>query len=449
MHGLLQAEVGGAMVELDVYGGGSGFKQGQHILPQAVSPTGGSNLPRIHASRQLSVEEYQLSRHGTLLSSGVNPTRNAAELKSLLGNSNMRLKRGAKVLPPAGQWQGKRRSSTSATPTVHLEQAKPRARVEVDIDLQSNVCVQGGQLAGKVKVRVRERSKKEAPVLLSDGKVRLVGFECLPNHDDRHTFYQCSSSLSSITTAPHTLYLSPPDLEGFAEAREGVHVLPFTMDLPIDSPSGNAKGILHVHSGVSVRYIALISVKVKDSQSGRRSIAHFYRFCEVWPRLDPSVVLASSPRPILGTTCKPVFMGGPGRLKLTATLHRLHWVAGQRCFVNVSVANDTKKTVRSLMLSLIRTTTVFKPQPDLDTHPHAADPDSCQTSTSQKTVAESILEMGQTSAKGHASAKGWWTGVAPGRDAIFSHYIMIPPEALSVARGRLLEVEYTIRVSVS
>ena len=172
------------------------------------------------------------------------------------------------------------------------------------------------------------------------------------------------------------------------------------------------------------------SIKVLDPVTGKRSIAHFYRNCEIWPRLNPSFVLASTTGPIRATASKTLFMGGNGKVTLTAMLHRLHWIAGQKCFVKVSVVNHTKKTIRSLILSLVRTTVCFKPHPHLDALPYSredsADPDACQTSTMQKQVSESILEMGERGSKGHASAKGWWTGVSPGEDMTFSHFILLP-----------------------
>jgi hypothetical protein len=78
--------------------------------------------------------------------------------------------------------------------------------------------------------------------------------------------------------------------------------------------------------------------------------------------------------------------------------------------------------------------------------------------------------MAQSGEKGHASAKGWWTGVPANQKLEFSHFILLPvsatilrltdrwlaymsgtrkPDALSFTRVRLLEVEYTIRVSLS
>ena len=115
------------------------------------------------------------------------------------------------------------------------------------------------------------------------------------------------------------------------------------------------------------------------------------------------------------------------KVKLTAQLHRMAWIAGQRCYVNVAVANDTKKTVKSFTLTLIRSTTMFKPTPELDAElARSVDPDACQTTTMHKAVSETSLEIAESATKGRASAKGWWTGVGPGQESSFSHYILIP-----------------------
>ncbi|KII93176.1 hypothetical protein PLICRDRAFT_382552 [Plicaturopsis crispa FD-325 SS-3] len=427
MQGLLLAESGDGMVELDPYArDGSGFREGQRFTGTAG---GRSRLSRTGSSyTDSSTEGSSLSRHGTLLSFGASDGRTAAELKSLMGNGNSRLKSGATVLPPPGQPQ---KRSKDALDTVVLEQAKTHARVEVDIVLESYTGIQGNYFKGLIKVRVRKQSKKEeGPLLLGAGKLRIIGFECIPNEEDQHTFYQCAAPLTDITQSAQKLYASTPDNEGFCEGREGVHVLPFSIFLPITGATGKPKGALHLNSGVTVRYIAIASVKVKNPETGKHSIAHFYRNCEIWPRLNPTLILASAPRPLRAVTAKSLFMGGPGKLKLTACIHRLHWIAGQRCHVAVSVDNATKKTVRSLTLTLVRTTIVFRPQAHLDPLPasamRSADPDACQTTTTEKHVAETRLEMGNHGAKGHASAKGWWTGVSAGDTLDFSHSIVIP-----------------------
>lgn len=90
--------------------------------------------------------------------------------------------------------------------------------------------------------------------------------------------------------------------------------------------------------------------------------------------------------------------------------------------------------IKTLTLSLIRTTTVFRPRPWLHAgsghDPMIAgdadvDPDACQTSTTRKKMAESTLEMGKKGNKG-VTAKGNWMGVDGGENADFSHFLLVP-----------------------
>ncbi|KAK0471704.1 hypothetical protein IW261DRAFT_1597177 [Armillaria novae-zelandiae] len=378
--------------------GTSGFKTGQPIVMNTDSLIDDTirrtSLPH-NSNLVSSAEENALSRHGTLLSVGVTSGRNTAELKSILGNANSRLKPGAALIPSS--------TRTSQGDRTSLEQAKPCARVEVDIILYSKTCVQGGFLRGQAKIRIRKPGRKESAVLISGGKIRVVGFECINGEDDRHTFYQTSTLLSDVCSSFDEMLGTVPDDEGFAKMKDGVFVFPFSMALPLDGDVGNPKGMLHPHSGITVRYIAMFSIKVKELDTGKRSIAHFYRGCEIWPRLNPSTILAPAIVPL-----------------------QAHVTKSQQCCVKASVTNHTKKTIKSLTLSLFRSTVIFKPRPYLDVQGVNVeqDPDACQTTTAEKQVVESTLQMGQHGSRGHASAKGWWT-------------------------GRLLEEEYTLRVSVS
>lgn len=143
-------------------------------------------------------------------------------------------------------------------------------------------------------------------------------------------------------------------------------------------------------------------------------------------------ILSPTPRPLQASTAKSLsVLPGSGtaehKVKLFAQTHRLHWIAGQSCFVMILVHNDSKKTIKTLTLTLVRTTTVFKPRssPDFGIS-GGMDYDASQISTSHKVVAESTLEMGQAGGKGYASAKGWWTGVGPDQEMEFSHSILLP-----------------------
>jgi hypothetical protein len=91
----------------------------------------------------------------------------------------------------------------------------------------------------------------------------------------------------------------------------------------------------------------LSSVKLKDDRGADRSIAHFYRHVEIFPYFNPAVLLAPALKPLMATASKTMFMGGNGKVNLTAKMHRGTWVAGQRCYVDVNVDNLSSKKVSS------------------------------------------------------------------------------------------------------
>ena len=130
------------------------------------------------------------------------------------------------------------------------------------------------------------------------------------------------------------------------------------------------------------------------------------------------------------TATEGLRLGGPGDLSIEASLHRLCWIAGQPCFVHVVIRNETKKTMKTLTLTLLRTTTVFKPKPVLDADMDTEDPDACQTTTTTKVIAQSTLETGQPGTRGHASARGWWPGVRPSESHAVNHCFNIPVRAV-------------------
>jgi len=263
--------------------------------------------------------------------------------------------------------------------------------------------------------------------------------------------------LDSISSRSHSSSRSL----AHAETRKASFTLPVH---PLDISSWRESTLRYVHP----RLIDPASTtKVKDTETGRISVAHFYRECEVWPRLDPIATLQSAPRPIQVTASKSLFLGGPGTVRLTVMLHRLYWVSGQRCFVKALVSNSTTKTLKSFTLTLIRRTTIFKSSAAM-TIDGRDDPDACQTNTSYKEVVQSTLETTHRVMRGYAGSKGWWTGVNPGEKTAFSHCVLIPvssagtsllstpdnplsrqPDALSIPRGRILEVEYNIRATIS
>src|SRR5882762_8363061 len=81
-----------SMTAMHALGNGSGYREDQHNASEAVTPGNQSGLVEAGSLRSLPDDELALSRDDTLLDMDASPVRNAAELKSLLGNSSSRLK---------------------------------------------------------------------------------------------------------------------------------------------------------------------------------------------------------------------------------------------------------------------------------------------------------------------------------------------------------------------
>ena len=180
MEGLLAAESGAGMVQLDYSARGSGFKAGRPIAPGSITPVPETRKSIQHFAASLP-SSTSIERQPTLFTHDASPQRNAAELKSLLGApSSGKLQTNATVIPPTGGARIRKRAQSEpnpATAAVALEQAKPKARVELDVILESETCVEGGYMKGYLQVKIRKGGKNDGPVYLGGGRIRVVGFE--------------------------------------------------------------------------------------------------------------------------------------------------------------------------------------------------------------------------------------------------------------------------------
>lgn len=152
MQGLLLAENGGSMVQVDPMAGGSGFREGQIIAPGLITPV--SQVNRLPVSR--SRAGARLSRHSSILAR--HPS--ASELNVVLSNSSRQL------LPTS-------ESCISDSPTS-LEQLRSRARLELDLTLENRIAVEGGHLRGCLEVKVRKLGKRDDSLYIGGAKLRVV-----------------------------------------------------------------------------------------------------------------------------------------------------------------------------------------------------------------------------------------------------------------------------------
>ncbi|KAG8744642.1 hypothetical protein FRC10_009675 [Ceratobasidium sp. 414] len=354
-------------------------------------------------------------------------------------------------------------SSSSSSPiksdsqSSQLEPEKSRPRVEVYVVLNNHVAVEGGCFSGTLTVRTHKPRRGEARhVQIDGGKVRIIGFEGV-SETERYAFYQCSTPLSQASEDCAQLYESDSNNDEFRIAREGTFSLPFTIHIPLGDPSRprkNApKGVIQDNSvNAAIKYILLISFKVRDDADNNSridkhaklasvSIAHFYRNVELWPTYGPMALHSAEEHPALGQTgtvssrtAQGLLFGGVGMLHLTAVLHRKVWLAGQKCTVYIGAWNETKKSIKTVTLAIIRKATIARPNQS--------------TSSNRKQIAEVTLDAVRGPTFGPVTGKGWWAGIEPGATCELSHPIDIPADSLTVHRTHIIEISYTLRVTL-
>ena len=137
----------------------------EHIRPQKLG----------HRGRSLSEGAGVLARQGTLFHPGASKQRSSAELSLMLGKPRSRRLSGNKILPPPDleAWT----MAGGSSEEVRLEAAKKKkARVEVDVVLERECVVEGGEVRGRLEITVHGGKRGEG-LRVAGGKARVVGFE--------------------------------------------------------------------------------------------------------------------------------------------------------------------------------------------------------------------------------------------------------------------------------
>ena len=221
MRGLEDAEHGGTMISLDQLG--KGFEAGASILPEQIrsmeerdvicdsrrgSTVAGTEIgpldsvsnvgvkkqggpsaamlkePHLRMVRSMtdlssSSSSSSLQREATLLSASAHPARRSRELNKLLGNSSKKLADAnidARALATINDMNGSITSMPDAEAVLEHDRAG-KARVGLDLMLESDLIVEGGTMRGQIMLKIRKAHDKEGPVKLMQPKVRVVGFE--------------------------------------------------------------------------------------------------------------------------------------------------------------------------------------------------------------------------------------------------------------------------------
>lgn len=367
-----------------------------------------------------------LARQGTLFHPASNDARASMELDVMLGKPKSRRLSATSILPAP---------ETPKKAEVRLEASKKsRARVELDVVIERECVVEGGELRGRLEVVVRG-GKRGNGLRVGAGKLRVLGYEELVDGSkvsNKHIFYQHQYLLPEFFdgSGPFTtLFNDEADEEGFHLAKEGTHAIPFSMQLPV---GGGAKGAFtgEKGKGPNIRYVVVGSVKLHIPKSGKRAIAHFYRPIVLLPYHNPARVLAPSRSPIVEFAESRLgwsLTGEKGKVFLQVSLGRQTWVAGQRVWCEVGVRNNSNKKITKCALAILQTVNTFGvPKGKGNTE---------FLNMTRKKVSEELNEADfMDVGSGHVTSKSWWTGLEPGESNRWDMSVPIPVSFLDLTK---------------
>jgi hypothetical protein len=244
-------------------------------------------------------------------------------------------------------------------------------RIGVDLQIAAPLFVGGGTVEGLVRVIVDKADKSRNKKSLTLGRIAvdLVGTE-ETSSNRRAIFLSLGTELIDSTHPPPRNMVEPqdfPDADSFWFLIPSFTSLPFVISLPLDT------GPPPFHSKhARIRFVLCATILIKDGD--RQYLVRCSEDVLVLPTYDRTFTFASeTSRTVTNgpVTAEKALRSLPSPLtvsdeqsfsrtglletaKMTAGLHRQVWVSGSSIFVDVHIANGSRKPIKKLDLSLER-----------------------------------------------------------------------------------------------
>ncbi|KAK4985254.1 hypothetical protein LTR66_008233 [Elasticomyces elasticus] len=312
------------------------------------------------------------------------------------------------------------------------------SRISVDLQTSAPLFVGGGSIEGSVKVMVddAERIRQRRSLALARISIDLVGVEEVSG-TRRCIFLSLGTELVDAEHPPppdmvesSSPLLSPTD--PFWVLTPSVTVLPFMLSLPLDT---GAPPFYSKHA--RIRYMLSVTLLVKNS--GKQYLVRSSHEVSVLSTYDPVKALTSLPSPLTASDEYLMPRGGTlETVRVTAGLHRQVWVSGTSLFVDVHIANDSRKTIKRLDLTLERDVLIYK-------HAAAA---TLEKSASQARIFSTVERTFLTKSTLKHGTHGW-NGVAAYSSETRMCDLDLPRGHATVKCGKYFEVRYFINVTAS
>ncbi|KAE9982841.1 hypothetical protein EG328_010580 [Venturia inaequalis] len=310
-------------------------------------------------------------------------------------------------------------------------------RISAELHVGASLFVGGGSIEGHVRVVVDhcERSRHRRQLALSRVSVDLLGVEEMST-SRRNVFLNLATELvDSDNPPPHNMVeslkqLSP--LDPFWMLAASNSNLPFLLSLPLDvgPPPFYSK---HAR----IRYILAVTLLVRDQ--GKQYLVRASQEVSVLSVYDPEKALMSLPSPL---TASDEYIrhrdSGMETIKVTAGLHRQVWVSGTNIFVDVHIANNSKKVVKRVELQLERDILFYK---------HVA------ATTKERSASQArIFDNNERTILSKGSLKSGscgWNGISAHTSDMRTCDLELPRGHATVKCGKFFEVRYFLNVIVS
>ncbi|GAB7358080.1 hypothetical protein MBLNU230_g0241t1 [Neophaeotheca triangularis] len=309
-------------------------------------------------------------------------------------------------------------------------------RVRLELQVSAPLFVGGGSIEGFVKITVddNERINHRRSLSICAISVDLVGYEEMTGGSSgrKATFLALGTELLDENNHPPPNMVEPANPIFFDESWTLVpsaSALPFMLSLPLDTgpPPFQSK-----HA--NIRFLLSATLQIKDTGKLYR-VRTSHTVCVLGTH-DPEKALTSLPSPLTASDELPLSRSGEAeKIKLTAGLHRQVWVSGSSIFVDVHIANKSRKIVKRLDLTLERNILCYR-------HAAAA---TLERSAGQARIFESneqTLLAKSTMRLGHG-----WRGVDPFTSDTRTCDLEVPRGHATVRCGKYFEVRYFLNVT--
>ncbi|XPS81203.1 hypothetical protein M3J09_013143 [Ascochyta lentis] len=232
-------------------------------------------------------------------------------------------------------------------------------RIDLGLDLSAGIFVGGGSIEGTVQINIddAERIRHRRTLDIARISIDLLGIEEMSGNR-RYVFLDLATELIDEDHPPplHMVYDQKPigsnDL--FWHLMPSVTNLAFNLSLPLNvgPPPFHSKN-------ARIRYALCVSLLIRDQ--GKQYIVRTSEDVPVLSVYDPEKALMSLPSPLTASdewvkprdTVLEV-------VRVTAGLHRQVWVSGTSIYVDVHIANNSRKAIKKIELQLERDILCYK-----------------------------------------------------------------------------------------